>query len=98
MTSSYAGFPDDRGTPVSTTAGFDFAITRDWLLGAAFSGGTTKQTFSPLTEHGPEATSARSIFRSSLGVASGGPIGCGPCCRIAGAFRRRDQPRRPKVA
>lgn len=46
VTSSYAGFPDDPGTPVSTTAGFDYAITRDWLVGAAFSGGTTKQTFS----------------------------------------------------
>jgi hypothetical protein len=30
----------------------------------------------PLTQHGAEATSARSIFRSSRGVASGGQIGC----------------------
>jgi outer membrane lipase/esterase len=46
VNNSYAGFPDDPGTPVATTAGFDYAITRDWLLGAAFSGGTTKHTFS----------------------------------------------------
>jgi outer membrane lipase/esterase len=45
-TNGYAGFPDDPGTPVSTTAGFDYAVTRDWLVGAAFSGGTTTQTFS----------------------------------------------------
>lgn len=43
---SYPGFPDDPGTPVAATAGFDYAITRDWLVGAAFSGGTTKQSFS----------------------------------------------------
>jgi outer membrane lipase/esterase len=46
LNNSYAGFPNDPGTPVSTTAGFDYAITRDWLAGLAFSGGTTTQTFS----------------------------------------------------
>ena len=46
MTNSSPGFPDDPGTPVAATAGFDYAITRDWLVGAAFSGGTTRQTFS----------------------------------------------------
>jgi outer membrane lipase/esterase len=45
-TNSYAGFPDDPGTPVAATAGFDYAMTRDWLVGAAFSGGTTTQSFS----------------------------------------------------
>src|ERR1035437_1416509 len=39
VNNSYAGFPDDPGTPVATTAGFDYAITRDWLAGVAFSGG-----------------------------------------------------------
>jgi outer membrane lipase/esterase len=46
VNNSYAGFPDDPGTPVATTAGFDYAITRDWLAGVAFSGGTTSQSFS----------------------------------------------------
>jgi len=46
MDSSYAGFPNDPGTPAATTAGFDYALTRDWLIGAAFSGGTTTQSFS----------------------------------------------------
>jgi outer membrane lipase/esterase len=41
-----AGFPDDPGIPVATTAGFDYAVTRDWLVGAAFSGLTTTQSFS----------------------------------------------------
>jgi outer membrane lipase/esterase len=40
------GFPDDPGTPVSATTGFDFRIAPNWLLGAAFSGGRTAQSFS----------------------------------------------------
>jgi outer membrane lipase/esterase len=40
------GFPDDPGTPVNVTAGFDYRLTREWLIGAAFSLGTTTQTFS----------------------------------------------------
>jgi outer membrane lipase/esterase len=40
------GFPNDPGTPVAATAGFDYKLTRDWLVGLAFSLGTTKQTFS----------------------------------------------------
>jgi outer membrane lipase/esterase len=40
------GLPNDPGTPAATTAGFDYAVTRDWLVGAAFSTGYTKQTFS----------------------------------------------------
>jgi outer membrane lipase/esterase len=46
MTSPYAGFPDDPGWPVAATAGFDFRLTPNWLVGVAFSGGTTRQTFS----------------------------------------------------
>jgi outer membrane lipase/esterase len=40
------GFADDPGTPASTTAGFDFRIAPNWLVGAAFSGGRTTQSFS----------------------------------------------------
>jgi outer membrane lipase/esterase len=40
------GFPGDPGTPVAATAGFDYRVTPDWLVGAAFSIGTTKQSFS----------------------------------------------------
>jgi outer membrane lipase/esterase len=46
ITNSYPGFPNDPGTPIAATAGFDYAVTRDWLVGAAFSGGTTTQSFS----------------------------------------------------
>jgi len=67
--SSYAGFPNDPGTPASTTAGFDYALTRDWLIGAAFSGGTMTQTFSlggdfsrPNTRSASTAPTARMHF------------------------------------
>jgi outer membrane lipase/esterase len=43
---NYPGFPDDPGHPIAATAGFDFKLTHDWLVGAAFSIGTTKQSFS----------------------------------------------------
>jgi outer membrane lipase/esterase len=46
MNNNGTGFPNDPGTPVATTAGFDYAITPDWLVGAAFSGLTTTQSFS----------------------------------------------------
>ena len=46
ITNPNFGFPDDPGTPVSTAAGFDYRITPNWLLGVAFSGGTTNQSFS----------------------------------------------------
>jgi outer membrane lipase/esterase len=46
MTNNTFGFPDDPGTPVAVTAGFDYRIARDWLVGVAFSGGYTNQTFS----------------------------------------------------
>jgi outer membrane lipase/esterase len=46
MTSPFNGFPDDPGTPVAAVAGFDLRLTPNWLLGVAFSAGSTKQTFS----------------------------------------------------
>ncbi len=46
VTNNANGFPDDPGTPLATTAGFDYAVTPDWLVGAAFSGLTTTQNFS----------------------------------------------------
>jgi outer membrane lipase/esterase len=46
MTNSNPGFPDDPGTPISATAGFDYRLSPNWLAGLAFSGGTTKQSFS----------------------------------------------------
>jgi len=46
MTNLNPGFPDDPGTPLATTAGFDYKVAPNWLLGLAFSGGTTRQSFS----------------------------------------------------
>jgi outer membrane lipase/esterase len=46
MNNANPGFPDDPGTPLATTAGFDFKLSPNWLAGLAFSGGRTKQTFS----------------------------------------------------
>jgi outer membrane lipase/esterase len=46
MTNNSFGFPNDPGTPVATTAGFDYAVTPDWLVGMAFSGLVTTQSFS----------------------------------------------------
>jgi outer membrane lipase/esterase len=46
MNNNSNGFPNDPGTPVNLTAGFDYRLTREWLIGAAFSLGTTTQTFS----------------------------------------------------
>jgi outer membrane lipase/esterase len=46
MTNSNPGFPDDPGTPLAATAGFDIRLNPNWLVGLAFSGGHTKQTFS----------------------------------------------------
>lgn len=42
---NYPGFPGDPGRPVGVTAGFDFKLASNWLVGAAFSIGTTKQSF-----------------------------------------------------
>lgn len=42
---NYPGFPDDPGTPLAMTAGFDYRLTNHWLAGGAFSVGHTKQSF-----------------------------------------------------
>ena len=44
--SNTTGFPDDPGTPVAITAGFDYRLTPEWLVGGAISAGVTRQTFS----------------------------------------------------
>jgi outer membrane lipase/esterase len=46
MNNTSPGFPNDPGTPVATTAGFDYAVTPNWLVGMAFSGLVTTQSFS----------------------------------------------------
>ena len=46
MNNGNNGFPSDPGTPVNATVGFDYRLTSEWLIGAAFSGGTTQQSFS----------------------------------------------------
>jgi outer membrane lipase/esterase len=46
MTNNATGFPNDPGTPVAATGGFDYAVTPDWLIGLALSGLTTTQSFS----------------------------------------------------
>jgi outer membrane lipase/esterase len=43
---NYNGFPGDPGTPVVLTGGFDYKYAHEWLLGAAFSVSSTKQSFS----------------------------------------------------
>jgi outer membrane lipase/esterase len=43
---NYPGFPGDPGTPIAVSAGLDYRFTREWLVGAALSVGTTKQSFS----------------------------------------------------
>ena len=44
--SNDTGFPGDPGTPVAVTAGFDYRLTPEWLVGGAVSTGYTRQTFS----------------------------------------------------
>jgi outer membrane lipase/esterase len=61
MTNNSPGFPNDPGTPIATTAGFDYAITPDWLVGAAFSGLTTTQSFS-LGGHFTQTEFAASLY------------------------------------
>jgi outer membrane lipase/esterase len=46
MSNANPGFPDDPGTPLAATAGFDFRLTPNWLAGFAVSGGRTKQSYS----------------------------------------------------
>ncbi len=61
--SNYPGFPDDPGTPVAITAGFDYRLTREWLVGAALSAGTTKQTFSLNRGHFTQSAVRREPLR-----------------------------------
>jgi outer membrane lipase/esterase len=46
MSNANPGFPDDPGTPLGATAGFDFRLTPNWLAGFAVSGGHTRQSYS----------------------------------------------------
>lgn len=46
LNNNSSGFPNDPGTPVNFTAGFDYRLTSEWLTGLALSVGTTQQTFS----------------------------------------------------
>jgi outer membrane lipase/esterase len=46
MNNSSNGFPNDPGTPLNLTAGVDYRLARNWLVGGAVSVGTTRQTFS----------------------------------------------------
>lgn len=43
---NYPGYPDDPGTPVSLTAGFDYKLPADWLFGVALSVGRQNASFS----------------------------------------------------
>jgi outer membrane lipase/esterase len=42
---NYPGFPDDPGTPVALTAGFDYKFPGNWLVGATVSGGRQTASF-----------------------------------------------------
>ncbi|HEY2528277.1 MAG TPA: autotransporter domain-containing protein [Xanthobacteraceae bacterium] len=66
---NYTGFPGDPGTPAALTAGFDFRRF-GWLFGAAFSIGTTQQSF------GDNAGGFRENEASISGYAAyiGGPL------------------------
>ena len=61
MTNNSFGFPNDPGTPLASTVGFDYAIAPNWLVGAAFSGLTTTQSFS-LGGHFTETEYAISLY------------------------------------
>jgi outer membrane lipase/esterase len=41
-----SGFPDDPGTPVALTAGFDYKMPSDWLAGVAITVGRQNASFS----------------------------------------------------
>jgi outer membrane lipase/esterase len=62
---NYPGFPGDPGHPVAATAGFDFKLSNEWLIGAAFSIGTTKQSFSTTGSFTQDAYAA-SIYAAYL--------------------------------
>jgi outer membrane lipase/esterase len=55
---NYPSFPGDPGHPIAATAGFDFKVANHWLFGAAFSIGTTKQSFSTVGGFTQDAFSA----------------------------------------
>jgi outer membrane lipase/esterase len=63
---NYPGFPDDPGTPVAMTAGFDYRLTREWLVGAALSTGTTRQTFSLDRGHFTQSAFTASFYAAYL--------------------------------
>jgi outer membrane lipase/esterase len=42
---NYPGFPDDPGTPVALAAGFDYKISKDWLVGIVLAGGHQHANF-----------------------------------------------------
>jgi outer membrane lipase/esterase len=46
INSGSTGFPNDPGTPAAVTAGIDYAIFNNMIVGAAFSYGQTSQSFS----------------------------------------------------
>jgi outer membrane lipase/esterase len=46
INSRSTGFPSDPGTPAAVTAGIDYAIANNMIVGAAFSYGQTSQSFS----------------------------------------------------
>ena len=46
INSGSPGFPNDPGVPASVTAGIDYAIASNIIVGAAFSWGQTTQSFS----------------------------------------------------
>jgi outer membrane lipase/esterase len=62
---NYPGFPNDPGHPIAATGGFDYRVSRDWLVGAAFSGGTTRQSFSTTGQFSQDAFAA-SIYAAYL--------------------------------
>ncbi len=84
---NYNGFPGDPGTPVALTGGFDYKYTREWLIGAAFSVGNTKQSFSNTGDYKQEEFAA-SIYAAYRNSAFWGDI-------IASAGTLRDSVNRP---
>ena len=42
---NYPGFPNDPGTPAALAAGFDYRISKDWLIGVVLAGGHQHANF-----------------------------------------------------
>jgi outer membrane lipase/esterase len=42
---NYPGFPNDNGIPVALAAGFDYKISKDWLVGLVLAGGHQHANF-----------------------------------------------------